>query len=144
MKLWSNDFEPGQSIPARFTCDGQDVSPHLAWSGLPEGTESLALICRDPDAPIGDWIHWLVHDIPPGASSIPTGGPLPAGAKEVDNDFGYSRYGGPCPPSGRHRYFFILYALKEKSLAGLTKKNFKKRMEESSLASAELMGTYAR
>jgi len=107
MKLWSDDFKHGESIPVRFTCDGQDLSPHLAWSDLPQGTQSLALMCHDPDAPVGDWIHWLVHDIPAETDHLPRGGPLPSGAKETVNDFGYSRYGGPCPPSGRHRYFFI-------------------------------------
>ncbi len=144
MKLWSNDFQNNQDIPSRFTCDGENISPHLAWSDPPPGTESLALICHDPDAPVGDWIHWFVHDIPPLTRELSRGGPPPAGAKEVVNDFGYSRYGGPCPPSGRHRYYFILHALKEKGLKGLDKKNFRSRVEAVSLARAECMGTYAR
>jgi len=144
MKLWSDDFEPGRPIPSRFTCDGQNVSPHLAWSEVPPEARSLALICHDPDAPVGDWIHWLVHDIPPETTGIPSGGPLPAGAREVVNDFGYGRYGGPCPPSGTHRYFFILFALKERGLSGLTKANFRDRVSALSLAKSEFIGTYSR
>jgi len=144
MKIWSDDFKPGGSIPVLHTCDGRDVSPHLAWSGVPEEAQSLALICHDPDAPVGDWIHWLVHEIPPRTEAFPTGGPLPREAREVVNDFGFSRYGGPCPPSGVHRYYFILHALKTKGLSGLTKANFAARVEEASLARAEVMGTYGR
>ena len=145
MKIWSNDFKPGETIPRRFTCDGEDLSPHLAWSGLPKSTKSLALLCHDPDAPRpGGWIHWMIHDISAATAELKTGGPLPAGAREVVNDFGYSRYGGPCPPSGTHRYFFYLYALKEERLNGLTKENFKERVTGASLDMAELMGTYAR
>ncbi len=145
MKLWSNDFKPGETIPRRFTCDGEDLSPHLAWADLPRGARSLALLCHDPDAPLsGGWIHWMIHDIPAGTRELKTGGPLPAGAKEVVNDFGYARYGGPCPPSGVHRYFFYLYALKEGTLSGLTKTNFRQRMTGACLGTSELMGTYAR
>ena len=145
MKLWSDDFKEGESIPVRFTCDGKDLSPHLAWSDLPEGTGSLALLVHDPDAPRpGGWIHWMVHDIPAEARGLPTGGPLPPGAREVVNDFGYSRYGGPCPPSGRHRYYFYLFAFKENGLAGLDKKNFRDRVAGAALDQAQLMGTYAR
>ena len=144
MKLWSDDFKPGETIPIRHTCDGEDISPHLAWSGVPEEAQSLALICHDPDAPKGDWIHWLVHELPPETEVLPTGGPLPQGAIEVVNDFGFSRYGGPCPPSGVHRYFFILHALRVRELSGLNMANFAVKVEEVSLARAEIMGTYGR
>lgn len=144
MKLWSDDFKPGQPIPARFTCDGEDLSPHLAWSGVPPAATSLALICHDPDAPVGDWTHWLVTDIPATATGVRRGGPLPSGAKEVANHFGYSRYGGPCPPSGTHRYFFVLYALAAKTPAGLNKANFQAKMAAAAIDKAEIMGTYSR
>jgi Raf kinase inhibitor-like YbhB/YbcL family protein len=144
MKLWSNDFQSGQNIPVRFTCDGEDISPHLAWSEVPAEATSLALVCHDPDAPVGDWTHWLVTDIPAAPAEIPTGGPVPAGAREITNHFGYKHYGGPCPPSGTHRYFFILYALKDPTPSGLDKSNFEAKMSDAAVASAELMGTYSR
>ncbi len=144
MRLWSDDLTDSQPIPVRFTCDGEDVSPHLAWSDVPEGTVSLALVCHDPDAPVGDWTHWLVCDIPPDADHIPTGGPIPAGAKEAPNHFGFTHYGGPCPPSGTHRYYFVLYALPEPGPCGLTRNDFQRAVEEKAIAKAELMGTYSR
>lgn len=144
MKLFSNDIKPGQPIDKRFTCDGEDISPHLAWSEVPAEATSLALLCHDPDAPVGDWTHWLVTDIPVKTTGIPRGGPLPAGAKEVTNHFGYSHYGGPCPPSGTHRYFFVLYALKGPTPSGLNKSNFQAKMAAAAIAKAELMGTYSR
>jgi len=144
MKLWSNDFQPGQSIPVRFTCDGEDLSPHLAWADVLPAATSLALICHDPDAPVGDWTHWLVTDLPAAATGISQGGPLPSGTKEVVNHFGYSRYGGPCPPSGVHRYFFVLYALAGQTPAGLDKTNFQAKMEAAAIDRAEIMGVYSR
>jgi Raf kinase inhibitor-like YbhB/YbcL family protein len=144
MEITSNDFENNQSIPSVNTCDGKDISPHLSWSGAPDGTKSLALTCIDPDAPMGDWIHWLVYDIPATGGGIPRGGPLPAGSKEVENDFGKKPYGGPCPPSGTHRYFFTIYALKVEHLGDVSKKDFVKKVKENALASAEIIGLYKR
>ena len=144
MKITSKDFTQNQPIPSVHTCDGKDLSPQLAWSGVPEGTKSLALSCIDPDAPMGDFIHWFIYNIPATASEIPQGGPLPAGAQEVINDFGKNPYGGPCPPSGTHRYFFTIYALKVSDLGSPNKKDFLKRVKENQLATAEIIGLYTR
>ena len=144
MEIKSKDFTHNQSIPSIHTCDGKDTSPQLIWSGAPEGTKSFALTCIDPDAPMGDFIHWLVYNIPSTVSELPQGGPLPAGAQEVANDFGKKPYGGPCPPSGTHRYFFTIYALKVSDLGALGKKDFLTKVKENQLASAELIGLYKR
>ena len=144
MEITSKDFQHNQSIPAVHTCDGKDISPHLAWSGMPQGTKSFALTCIDPDAPMGDFVHWLIYNIPANASELPQGGPLPAGAQEVANDFGKKPYGGPCPPSGTHRYFFTIYALKVSDLGTVSKKDFLKKVKENQLASAEIIGLYKR
>jgi Raf kinase inhibitor-like YbhB/YbcL family protein len=144
MEITSKDFEHNQSIPSLHTCDGKDISPHLAWSGTPEGTKSFALTCIDPDAPMGDFVHWLIYNIPPNVSELPQRGPLPAGAQEVANDFGKKPYGGPCPPSGTHRYFFTIYALKVSDLGAGSKKDFLKKVKENQLASAEIIGLYKR
>jgi len=144
MKITSKDFTHNQSIPSIHTCDGKDLSPQLAWSGVPEGTKSLALSCIDPDAPMGDYIHWFIYNIPAATTEIPQGGPLPAGAQEVVNDFGKTPYGGPCPPSGTHRYFFTIYALKVSDLGSPNKKDFLKKVKENELASAEIIGLYKR
>ena len=144
MEITSKDFKHNQSIPPIHTCDGKDLSPQLAWSGAPDGTKSFALSCIDPDAPMGDFIHWLVYNIPATVSEIPQAGPLPAGAQEVTNDFGKKPYGGPCPPSGTHRYFFTVYALKVSDLGVVSKGDFVKKVKENQLASAEIIGLYKR
>ncbi len=144
MKLWSKDFQHEGMIPSQFTCDGPDISPHLEWSEAPKETKSFALIVDDPDAPVGTWVHWLVCDIPPNVKSIPRNG-LPRNARQVKNDFGKVEYGGPCPPSGTHRYFFKLYALKVDKLEGVNdKRSFYKKVEENKIAEAVLMGKYKR
>jgi Raf kinase inhibitor-like YbhB/YbcL family protein len=143
MKLLSEDFKENETIPSRFTCDGEDISPQLRWDGAPEGTRSYALSVTDPDAPGGTFIHWLTYDIPKDVSKIERG-KLPIGAKQVKNDFGKEKYGGPCPPSGTHRYYFRLYALNIDHLRDISKANFFKLVEERTLAKAELMGTYRR
>jgi Raf kinase inhibitor-like YbhB/YbcL family protein len=143
MKLLSQDFEENEAIPSKFTCDGEDICPQLHWEDVPETTRSFALAMTDPDAPGGTFIHWLVHDIPKDVRVIERGG-LPMGAKQVKNDFGKERYGGPCPPSGTHRYCFRLYALDIDHPQGINKGNFFKLVEEHALAKAELMGTYRR
>ena len=140
MEITSKDFTHNQLIPSIHTCDGKDLSPHLAWSGVPEETKSLALSCIDPDAPMGDFIHWFIYNIPSATTAIPHGGPLPAGAQEVANDFGKTSYGGPCPPSGTHRYFFTVYALKVSDLGSVNKGNFLKKVKENELTSAEIIG----
>ncbi|MEW6515441.1 MAG: YbhB/YbcL family Raf kinase inhibitor-like protein [candidate division FCPU426 bacterium] len=144
MKISSPAFQTGQPIPARYTCDGEDLSPALSWSGVPAGAKSLAMICEDPDAPMGTWVHWIVINILPAASGIPESGPLPAGAVEVKNSFGKTAYGGPCPPGGTHRYFFRLYALDTERLDTLTLANYRTQLQPHILAQAEWMGTYRR
>ena len=144
MELKSQDITHNQSIPAVHTCDGKDISPQLSWSEAPAGTKSFALTCIDPDAPMGDFIHWLIYDIPVTAKSFSRGEPLPEGAKAVVNDFGKTSYGGPCPPSGTHRYFFTIYALKTENLSGMTKNNFLQKVKENQLATAQIMGLYKR
>jgi Raf kinase inhibitor-like YbhB/YbcL family protein len=150
LTLTSPAFEPNGEIPARFTCEGEDVSPALAWSGLPDGTRSLALICDDPDAPDPKapkmtWVHWVLYDIPPTASGLPEAvRDLPAGTREGTNDWKRTGYGGPCPPIGRHRYFFKLYALDAElpDLGRPTKARLEEAMQGHVLAQAELIGTY--
>ena len=144
MELFSQNFQHQEKIPATYTCDGENISPALFWSDIPEGTSSFALSVIDPDAPGGNFIHWLVYDIPKNVSSIPEGGPLPENSKELTNDFGRRTYGGPCPPSGAHRYFFSLYALKVKQLKNITRTNFLKEVEKYSLANTDLIGLYSR
>jgi hypothetical protein len=144
MELKSQDISHNQSIPAVHTCDGKDISPQLSWSGAPAGTKGFALTCIDPDAPMGDFIHWLVYDIPVSVTDFSRGKPLPAEAKEVVNDFGKTSYGGPCPPSGTHRYFFTIYALKTETLSAVAKNNFLQKVKENQLATAQIMGLYKR
>jgi len=143
-ELTSNDFAAGSMIPPLFTCDGKDLSPHLAWRDPPPGTKSFALICHDPDAPSGTFIHWIVYDIPAGASLLPRGGPLPGGARQLVNDFGRADYGGPCPPSGTHRYVFTLYALNVDRLEGVTRQTITEKIRAHQAGSAALTGLYAR
>lgn len=148
----STAFEDEGSIPARHTCDDVDVSPALEWVGVPEGTESVALIVDDPDAPDPaapkmTWVHWVLYNIPAATSGLPEGttsDDLPAGTLEGLNDWKETGYRGPCPPIGRHRYFFKLYAL-DRSLPDLGETN-KAELEEAMdghvLARAVVMGTY--
>lgn len=143
MKLYSSDFKNGEMIPMRFTCLGEDINPQLAWTGVPYDTKSLALIVDDPDAPMGTWVHWLVSDISAGDSEISRDS-VPLGAKQVVNDFRKTGYGGPCPPSGVHRYFFRLYALRVSKLRARNKKAFYKKVKKYSIAHAELMGKYSK
>ena len=147
----STAFKPGAGIPRDHTCDGKDLSPPLSWENPPAGTLAFALICDDPDAPAGDWIHWVVYNIPGTAKGLAQGvqafKTLSDGSSQGKNDFGKIGYGGPCPPKGKpHRYFFKLYALtKTLPLApGATKKELLRAMENLILAKAELVGTYSR
>jgi len=143
MKLKSEDFEENGFIPSRFTCDGEDVSPQLRWEDVPDGVRSFALSMTDPDAPGGTFTHWLVYNIAKDIRRMERGR-LPAGARQVMNDFGTERYGGPCPPSGTHRYYFRLYGLDAESLEKITKGNFFQVVEKHAAARAELMGRYKR
>jgi Raf kinase inhibitor-like YbhB/YbcL family protein len=137
-------------IPERYTCDGTDVSPDLAWTGIPEGTRSLALICDDPDAPMGTWVHWVLFNIPPDETGLPAEvapeASLSNGAIHGTNDFSRLGYGGPCPPGGTHRYYFKLYALDTKLNldSGATKAQLEDAMESHILAEGQLMGKYSR
>jgi len=151
MQLTSTAFAEGAAIPAKHTCDAEDISPPLKWTGVPADTKSLVLIVDDPDAPVGTWVHWVLYDLPATASELAEGVAksqyLPNGAKQGLNDFKRLGYGGPCPPPGKpHRYFFKLYAL-DTALdlkPGLTKKDLEAAMEKHILAQAQLMGTYQR
>jgi Raf kinase inhibitor-like YbhB/YbcL family protein len=116
LTLTSSAFRDGESIPVRHTCDGEDLSPPLGWTGAPVETRTFALVCDDPDAPRGTWVHWLIWNLPADAVELGQGVPpppeLPSGARQGINDGGDLGYGGPCPPPGKpHRYFFRLYAL---------------------------------
>ena len=150
MELKSKAFEPGGLIPAKYTCDGEDVSPPLNWSDTPAGTKSHAIISDDPDAPVGTWVHWVIWNIPASAraldENLPKSASLPNSAKQGTTDFRRIGYGGPCPPSGTHRYFFKLYAL-DTMLdlpASTTKKDLEKAMQGHILGQAELIGKYCR
>lgn len=152
LTLTSPAFVASGPIPARFTCEGANVSPPLSWSGLPQGTRSLALIVDDPDAPDPaaprmTWVHWVLYNLPPSASGLPEGvavNALPAGTRQGINDFTTTTYGGPCPPIGRHRYFHKLYAL-DTVLADLDKPrkaDLERAMKGHVLGEARLVGTY--
>jgi len=150
MEINSPAFAHGAPIPREHTCDGKDVSPPLSFAAPPPGTLSLALIADDPDAPMGTWVHWVAWNIPAGSRSLPASLPgkdtLPDGTRQGINDFRRPGYGGPCPPSGTHRYYFRLYAL-DTSLdlpATTTRGDLDKAMRGHVLAQAELLGTYGR
>ncbi len=152
LTLTSPAFSPDGEIPARHTCEADDVSPALSWSGAPAGTRSFVLIVDDPDAPDPraprmTWVHWVLYDIPATATGLPEGvrqRDLPKGTREGLNDWKKTGYGGPCPPIGRHRYFHKLYALDAElpDLKGPTKAKLEKAMQGHVLARAELVGTY--
>lgn len=150
MKLTSPIIGPGGQIPARYTCDGENVSPPLRWDDVPEKAEALALIVDDPDAPAKVWVHWVLYDIPPEVGELPEdvapGQTLEGGAAHGVNDFEQLGWGGPCPPSGTHRYRFTLYALDaELSLPpGATKEEVLKAMEGHVLDQQQLTGHYTR
>jgi Raf kinase inhibitor-like YbhB/YbcL family protein len=151
MELTSTAFREGDTIPKQFTCDGQDISPTLRWSGAPEGTKSFALIGDDPDAPRGTWVHWVLFNLPTEAHELPEGVPaqkvLPSGAKQGTNDFRKIGYGGPCPPPGKpHRYFFKLYALDRllELKEGATKQQLLDAMKGHIVAEGQLMGKFGR
>jgi len=150
--LTSIAFAHLAAIPAKYTCQGADISPPLTWSGVPAGTKSLVLILDDPDAPDPaapkmTWVHWVLYNIPPATTSLPEAVQpvaLPAGTQEGINDWKRTGYGGPCPPIGRHRYFHKLYALDTvlPDLKHPSKAQLEKAMAGHILGQAELVGSY--
>ncbi len=150
MELSSQAFKHEGMIPSRYTCDADDISPDLQWQAVPDGVQSFALICDDPDAPMGTWVHWVYFNIPPSTHSLPEG-VIPVqqpdqGGRQGTNDFQRIGYGGPCPPGGIHRYYFKLFAL-DAMLdldAGASKQQLLDAMEGRILAKAEMMGRYQR
>ena len=152
LRLTSSAFADGGSIPSKYTCEGQNLSPPLAWSGVPDKTNSLVLIVDDPDAPDPKaprmtWVHWVLYDLSPNANALPEGagaGELPAGTKTGLNDWKKAQYGGPCPPIGRHRYMHKLYALDIglSELQNPTKSDVERAMQGHILAESRLIGTY--
>jgi hypothetical protein len=150
MEIKSSAFKHGESIPSKYTCDNLDVSPPLEWLKVPAGTKSFALICDDPDAPAGTWVHWIVYNIPADmrdfSENVPKTEVIQNGARQGKNDFGRIGYGGPCPPGGTHRYYFKIYALDSEidSKPGLTKQALVKLMEPYVLEEGQLMGRYKR
>jgi Raf kinase inhibitor-like YbhB/YbcL family protein len=145
LKISSTAFSNNGMIPAKYTCDGADVNPQLAIEGVPENAKSLALIVDDPDASRGTWVHWVVWNIDPKTKEIAEGS-VPKGAQQGMSDFRKPDYGGPCPPSGTHRYFFKLYALD--TLLGLgksaTKADLEKSMKDHILTQVQIIGLYRR
>jgi Raf kinase inhibitor-like YbhB/YbcL family protein len=152
LTIRSAAFADGDEIPVRYTCEGADASPPLDWSGAPARTKSFALVVDDPDAPDPaapkmTWVHWVLYDMPPSAGGLPEGvatSALPAGTRSGRNDWKRTSWGGPCPPIGRHRYFFKLYALDALlgDLGTPTKPRLEQAMKGHVLAEAQLMGTY--
>jgi Raf kinase inhibitor-like YbhB/YbcL family protein len=151
LTLSSPDYKPGAAMPSRYTCEGEDISPPLAWDGVPAGTKSLALIIDDPDAPDPKapkhvWVHWVLYNLPAEARELVAGADtagLPPGTSHGVNDSKKAAYNGPCPPIGRHRYFHTLYALDTTlDLAQATKAELEAAMKGHVLAQAELIGTY--
>ena len=152
LELASDAFSSGQSIPAKYSCVGRNISPELAWTEPPVGTQSFALIMDDPDAPMGTWVHWVLFNIPAERRELPED--LPVTGKSIDpdaifvgtNSSGKVGYDGPCPPGGTHRYYFKLYALDTTIalLPGATRETVLREMEGHILVQAELMGTFSR
>lgn len=151
MEIKTPSFQTGADIPRKYTCDGADVSPALAWEGAPAGSKTFALVADDPDAPVGTWVHWVFYDLPATTKDLTEGvaaaETLPDGAKQGLNDFRKVGYGGPCPPPGpAHRYFFKLYALDAPTnlKPRATKQQLLDAMKGHILAEAQLMGRYGR
>jgi len=149
MKLVSSAFADGAAIPRRFSCDGENLSPPLQWSGAPEGTRSFVLLCDDPDAPAGTWHHWAAYDIPPSVAELAEDAPRNANMKQAVNDFQKTGYGGPCPPHGHgpHHYHFRLLALSEDRLRARPNascRDVEREARKFTLTEATLVGWYER
>lgn len=151
IEMTSPAFDAGEPIPGEYTCQGSNLSPSFRWGPVPDEASSLVLICDDPDAPGGAWVHWVLYDLPPDVTELPAGisevaNPV-VGGTQGENDFGELGYGGPCPPAGdAHRYFFRLYALDSRLelAAGATKAQVLAAAQEHILARGELVGTFGR
>jgi Raf kinase inhibitor-like YbhB/YbcL family protein len=145
LQITSPAFQNNGTIPRQYTCDGKDINPPLMIANVPQGTRSIALICDDPDAPVGIWVHWVIWNIDPGVKEIKEN-TVPTGAVEGLNDFGKHKYGGPCPPSGTHRYFFKVYALD--TTFGISPNSTKAALEQAMkghiLGEGQLVGLYKR
>ncbi len=150
MRVWSLAFEEGGMIPTQYTCDGEDISPELAWENAPKETKSFALILNDPDAPSGNFVHWIIWNIPKSSSGLPQGMAndpvLPGGARQGRNGAKQIGYSGPCPPSSTHKYFFTLYALDVvlDLMSGATEPQLKRAIEGHELAKSQTLGLYKR
>ena len=151
LRVSSPQWKRGETIPKKYTGDGADVSPPLVFEGVPAGTKAFALICDDPDAPVGTWVHWVIYDIPGPAKGLPEGvakpASLPDGSHQGRNSWKKTGYGGPSPPPGKpHRYFFRLYALREPlgMAPALGAKDVEAAARTKSIEAAEYMGTYGR
>lgn len=146
----STAFSHESLIPSKHTCDGADMSPDLSWDGIPDGTMSIAILCDDPDAPVGDWVHWVVYNIPPHMNGIPENFSRRvrefSGVREGVNDFRRENYGGPCPPQGLHRYFFKVFFLNTllDEKRGMTKSDLLAEVKGHILGYGELVGKYQR
>jgi len=150
IKVTSVAFQQGQPIPRQYTCAGVNISPPLEWSGLPKTAKTIAIVVNDPDAPGGTWVHWVLYNVPADnigfVENVPVSETLKAGGFQGKNDFGKIGYGGPCPPSGTHRYFFKLYAVDAELplKAGATWAELEKALDDHVVAQGQLMGTYSR
>ncbi|MEK6558080.1 MAG: YbhB/YbcL family Raf kinase inhibitor-like protein [Candidatus Margulisiibacteriota bacterium] len=150
MQIISSAFTEGSMITAKYTCDGRDISPPLEWKDVPDAAKSFALISDDPDAPVGTWVHWVIYNIPPNVTkfdeNMPREKEFKNGMRQGSNDWPKIGYGGPCPPSGTHRYYFKLYALDMmlNLKPGATKAQLVQAMKGHILAEAQLMGKYSR
>ncbi len=150
IKIESTVFDEGEPIPTKYTCSGVDISPPLEWNYIPENTVSIAIICEDPDAPRGIWSHWVIFNLPADTMNLPEHVMgreiLDNGAVQGLNDFGKVGYGGPCPPSGKHRYYYKIYALNVKLDLSpqTTRKSFLEAINGHILDQGQIMGTYTR
>lgn len=150
IRVMSDAFADGQQIPVKYTCDGQNISPPLRWSGVPAEAQELVLVVDDPDAPSGLFTHWLVYGLPPRTAGLPEGVPpgetVPGGGRQGRNDFGRLGYGGPCPPSGSHRYIFTVYALDAplNLPPGATRRQLFHAMNGHVIDTGQLTGRYQR
>ena len=150
IKVTSVAFKQGEPIPRQYTCAGVNVSPPLEWTGVPKAAKTIAIVADDPDVPGGTWVHWVLYNVPADnigfVENVPVSETLKAGGFQGKNDFGKIGYGGPCPPSGAHRYFFKIFALDTtlKLSAGASRKDIDAAVTKHILAAGQLMGTYQR